>query len=77
MITISDKLLNEIAPALVQGAIWGASGLAAHKFTQDKKSKQMTPEEKKSNRNKMLATGLAGGAAGALGTLASQYQDSK
>ena len=68
--TVIKPLASAMGHAAVkQGITWGVGGALATKLTQDKKTKHMTPEEKKKARMNLLKTSLAGGAAGAVGTM--------
>ena len=55
--------------AVKQGLTWGAGGIAATLATQGKKMKHMTPAEKKKARMNLLKSGIAGSAAGAVGSV--------
>ena len=69
--TIIKPLTSQAGKAaLKQAATWGIIGGAlTTKLTQSKKTKHMTPEEKRKARMNILKSGLAGGAAGAVGTV--------
>jgi len=67
--TIIKPLASAVGHAAVkQGITWGVGGALATKLTQDKNTKDMTPEEKKKARMNLLKSGLAGSAAGAIGS---------
>lgn len=55
--------------ALKQALVWGTSAALSHKLTDDKKQKEMTPEEKKKNLKKLITTTAIGAGAGAAGSL--------
>jgi NADPH:quinone reductase-like Zn-dependent oxidoreductase len=71
MTNINKLVCESFSPALRplgQAAIWGLTGLAAHQLTKDKKTKEMTSEEKKKNIKNALISAAAGGLAGFLGS---------
>jgi hypothetical protein len=70
---VTESLAAAISPlamsAAKQAAVWGVGGALATKLTQGQKTKHMTPEEKRKARMNMFKSGVAGGIAGAAGTL--------
>ena len=68
--TVIKPLATAVGSNVARQAItWGVGGALATKLTQDKKTKHMTPAEKKKARMNLLKSGIAGSAAGAVGSV--------
>lgn len=67
--SIIPVLAKAVKPMAKQALVWGLGSALGTKFTQSKKRKQMTPEERKKARKALLITGGLGALAGAVGAV--------